>query len=168
MTLVKTAAILALISFSVLSPACGGNANRAADSNISPSTSGQINVNANAAKSNVEELGVLINVPPYETEDVAWKEYPSQKRIVAVLLFSPEDSAKIVAEAEKFGQPSAATISSEPWFPAELIAQGEMSGEDNLNGRAYPANQFFQEPYTNGRLMRIDNTDYFVLDITAK
>ncbi len=166
MTSVKTTAILTLIFFSAFSPACSGNANKAANSKGSTS-SNQANVNANAVKSNIEELGLLVTVP-YEAEDVVWKEYPSQKRIVAVLRFSPADSAKLIAEAEKFRKPETAAISSETWFPAELIAQSEMSGEDNLNGRSYAANQFFQEPYSSGRLIRIDNTDYFVLDITAK
>ena len=164
MTFVKTAAILALMSLAALSPACSGIADKSANSKNSALSN---QANANAVRSNVEELGLLVTVP-YEAEDIVWKEYPLQKRIVAVLRFSPADSAKVVAEAEKFGQPQVAAISSETWFPAELIAQSAMSGDDNLNGRSYAANQFFQEPYSSGRVIRIDNTDYFVLDVTAK
>lgn len=166
MASIKTAAILALFSISALSSACGGSANTAANSATSTS-SNQSNSNANSVRSNVEELGLLVTVP-YEAEDVVWKEYPSQKRIIAVFRFSPADSTKLIAEAEKFGASEAATVTSETWFPAELTAQSEMTGEDTINGHAYAANQFFQEPYTNGRLVRIDNTDFFVLDVTAK
>lgn len=166
MASVKTAAILALFLTSALLSACGGSANTAANSTNSTS-SNQSNSNANSVKANVEELGLLVAVP-YEAEDVVWKEYPSQKRIIAVLRFSPEDTPKVIAEAEKFGRPEAATVTAETWFPAELTAQSEMTGEDTINGHAYPANQFFQEPYTNGRLVRIDNTDFLVLDVTAK
>jgi len=33
---------------------------------------------------------------------------------------------------------------------------------------SYPANAFYLEPYTDGRITRIENTDYFVLELTAK
>ena len=166
MTFVRSVVILALISCTALSLACGGSANSAANSKSS-AVSNQANANVNVVRSNVEELGLLVNVP-YETEDIVWKEYPSPKRILAVLRFSSADAAKLVAEAEKIGQPETVTISSETWFPAELTAQSEMSGDDNLSGRSYAANQFVQEPYSSGRLVRIDKTDYFVLDLVAK
>ena len=146
--------------------ACGGSANRPANSSAATS-SNQANTNSNAVRSNIEELGLLVNVP-YEADDVVWKVFPSQKRIMAVFHFESIDAAKIVAEAEKIRPPEAASISSETWFPAELITQSEMRGDDNLNGRSYAANQFFQESYTNGRVIRVENTDYFILDLTAK
>jgi len=45
---------------------------------------------------------------------------------------------------------------------------GELSGDDSLKGLAYSADSFFQEPYTSGRVIRIDGTDYFVLELSAK
>lgn len=167
MTFAHPAVILALISCAALSPACSGSANNSANSSVSAS-SNQANENVNAVRSNVEELGLIVNIP-YETEDVAWKEDASRKKIIAVLRFAPADSTKLVAEAEKVRPPEAANIPSETWFPAELIAQSEMSGGgDNLNGRSYAANQFFQEPFTSGRIVRIENTDYFILELAVK
>ncbi len=166
MTFAKALAILALISVGTLCPACSGKPNSQTNSYGSmPSNSA--NTNVNTVRSDVGELGLLVNVP-YETEDIVWKEYPSQKQVIAVLRFSTADSAKLVADAEKIKPSEPTSVPSETWFPPELTAQSEMTGEDNLNGRAYAANQFFQEPYSNGRLVRIDNTDYFVLDLTAK
>ena len=166
MTFERSAAILALFLCVALYSACGESANKPANSTAA-TASNQANTNSNAVRSNVEELGLLVNVP-YEAEDVVWKEYPSQQRLIAVLRFSTADSAKLVNEAEKIKPSEAASISSETWFPAELIAQSEMAGDDNLNGRAYAANQFFQEPYISGRVIRVENTDYFILDLTAK
>ena len=166
MTLVRIAALVALISIYALSTACSGNTNGVANSKSS-ATANQANANVNAVRSNVEELGLLVNIP-FETEDIVWREYPSQKRILAVLRFSPADSNKLVAEAEKIRQSEQVSVSSETWFPAELTTQSEMSGAENLSGRAYAADQFFQEPYSSGRLIRIDQTDYFILDVTAK
>ena len=165
MTLVKTVVILALFFCTALLPACRGSGNKSANSKASAAN--QANENANTTKTNVEELGVIVNVQ-YEAEDVVWKEDTAHKKVIAVLRFSPADSAKLVAEAEKVRPAELANISSETWFPAELIAQSEMSGDDDLKGQSYAANQFFQEPYTNGRIVRIENTDYFVLELSAK
>ena len=108
-----------------------------------------------------------VNVP-YEAEDIVWKETADRKQIIAVLRFSGEDANKIVADAAPRQAPQSVILSSESWFPAELIAQSEMSGDDTLNGLAYAADSFYQEPYTAGRIVRIDGTDYFVLELSAK
>lgn len=163
MTFLRSTAILALISSSAVLFACGGGANTAANS----AASKPANANANVIRSNVEELGLLVNVP-FETQDIAWKEDAVHKKIVAVLLFAPADSAKLVAEAEKIRPSEPVSLPSQTWFPAELIAQSETGGGDVLNGRSYAANQFFQEPYTNGRIVRVENTDYFILELSSK
>ena len=164
MTVAKTVAILALFFCTTLSPACRVSSNKPVNSK--DSAANQAIENSNTTKTNVEELGVIINVQ-YEAEDVVWKEDVAHKKVIAVLRFSPADSAKLVAEAEKIRPSESANISSETWFPAELIAQSEMSGDDDLKGQSYAANQFFQEPYTKGLIVRIENTDYFVLEISA-
>lgn len=164
MAVVKFFASLSIVFAVTLSLACGGPAKNS--SNTSSSAS-KTNDNANAARSNIEELRLIANIP-YEAEDIAWKEDKANKKVVAVLRFSPADSIKVVAEAERIKPAETANISSAPWFPPELIAQSEMSGDDNLRGKAYPANQFFLEQYTSGRIIRIENTDYFVLELTVK
>jgi hypothetical protein len=105
---------------------------------------------------------------PYEAEDVAWKLSADRKKVLAVLRFSPADSDKIVAEAVSFGAPSNVAVAAESWFPDELIAQSDASGDSSLKGLSYPANKFFLEPYSSGRVTRVDQTDYFVLELTAK
>ena len=108
-----------------------------------------------------------VNIP-YEAEDIVWKETADRKQIIAVLLFSTEDANKIVADAAPRQAPQNVKLSSENWFPAELIAQSEMSGDDSLDGIAYAADSFYQEPFTAGRLVRVEGTDYFVLELSAK
>jgi hypothetical protein len=124
------------------------------------------NESANATKTNVEELGMLINMP-IETEEAVWRNEPGQKRIIAVLRFSPNDAQRFVEQAEKIRKPTNASIGTESWFPAELIAQSDQSGDDTLKGISYAADDFYQAPYTQGRIVRIENTDYFVLELTA-
>jgi hypothetical protein len=123
--------------------------------------------NANTAKTNAEELELLVNIP-FEVDDVVWKEDAAHKKVIAVLHFSKSDADRIVADAA--GKRAAETVMmpSEPWYPAELIAQSEMSGDEGLKGTAYSADAFFMEPYTTGRIVRIEGTDYFVLQLAAK
>ena len=162
----KTGFILAFFLAGALVSACGGPANSNAASNAATAANSR-NEAANATKTNVEELGLLINMP-YEAEEVVWKDDPQHKKLIAVLRFSPDDSKKLVAEAEKVKAPDKITLPTQTWFPPELIAQGDLGGEDTVNGLTYPANQFFQPPYTDGRITRVDGTDYFVLEVAAK
>ena len=150
-----------LISFT---DACGGlgansNANAVDASNSSQANSG--------AKTNVEELAILINVP-YESEEVFWKDDPQHKRIVAVLRFPANEAGRLIADAQKIRPPQKVNINTESWFPPELVAQSDVSGDDTLSGQAYAANAFFQDAYNDGRIIKVDDSDYFVLETNAK
>lgn len=139
----------------------GGDANSA--TNKRPGS--QANSANDQPRTNAEELGVIAKMP-YETLDIVWKEYPKTKRVLAVMRYSTADANKIVAEAG--GNPEGQTIQVETWFPDELIAQSEMSGDNALKGIAYPATAFYQEPYTDGKITRVEGTDFFVLELKAK
>lgn len=152
---------LMLVSFG-----CGAGPANSTSSNVA-SVSKSANQNSNVARTNVEELSLQIRIP-YEVEDVVWKEDTTKKTLLAVFRFSPADAEKIVGEASQFGAPQSTVVSPETWFPEELIAQSEMSGDNALKGQAYPANGFLQESYTSGRLIRIVGTDFFVLEAKAK
>ena len=166
MNFLKNGPIVALLSACSLISACGGSANSNA-ANGGPTTVNASKESTNAARTNVEELGLLINMP-YEAEEIVWKEDQQHKKLIAVLRFSPEDSKKFVAEAEKIKAPEKVTLPTQTWFPPELIAQGDMGGEDMVNGLAYSANAFFQPPFTEGRITRVEDSDYFVLEVSGK
>jgi hypothetical protein len=146
--------------------ACGGDKQNANSQKATNSPSPRAE-KSNKTKTNVEELGMLVNIP-YEAEDSVWQEDAAQKEITAVLRFTPPDCEKIVADAVKYGAAEKVTIQSESWFPDELIAQGRLSGDDTLKGTSYPANAFFQDDFVDGRLIRIDETSYFVLEVSSK
>ncbi len=169
MKIFRSNVVLAACLIGAMLTACvGGNKN--ANTNSTSNTSNASNSlaeNANTAKTNVEELGLLINVP-YVAEDIAWKEDAAHKKVMAVFRFLREDANKIVAEAEKYGAAENVSVAVETWFPDELIAQGEMSGDNALRGTAYPADGFYLEPYTTGKITRIEGGDYFVLELSAK
>jgi len=130
-----------------------------------------VNANAgdteNGARTKVEDLSLLINMP-YEAQDVSWKQSKDQKKITAVVRFDPEDTNKLIADAEKFGPPQNGTVDAQSWFPDELTAQSDLRGDEPLTGKEYPANPFFQEPYNSGRLVRVDGTDFFVIELTSQ
>jgi hypothetical protein len=93
---------------------------------------------------------------------------PTDKKLTAVLRFLNEDADKIVAQAASVKAAAPSTINTEKWFPPELIAQSRTSGDDTLKGLSYPANDFYNAPYSDGTFTRIDGTDYFVLELFAK
>ena len=159
------ALIVGFLLCSAVLSSCGGPG-----TNSKPSSTAAVNAsaeNSNASKTNVEELSLLINVL-FEPEDIVWKEDKAHKALIAVLRFSADDANKLVADAAVRRAPQPVTLNSSSWFPAELIAQSDMSGDESLHGMAYAADAFYQDPFTSGRLVRIDGTDYFVLELSSK
>lgn len=153
--------------------ACAGN--DAANANSANSNS-SLNASTNAVQhDNVEELANIIklNILPDEATYIETNQANqnnaagNEKKLVAVLKFSPENAAKVAAEAEKYKPAVPAEIGAENWFPAELVAQTQLTGNESLKGSTYAANDFFQSPYSNGKLTRITDTDYFILELTT-
>ncbi len=131
------------------------------------------------AKTDPAELGKIINLP-IMPEEADWREElltkqtaanqtsgANNRRLIAVLFFKPEDARKLVELVEKYKAAEAVELESETWFPAELIAQSQTSGNDTIKGAAYAVNDFVQPPYSSGRLTHIVETDYFVLELFA-
>lgn len=171
-----------ILFFALLSSLCWFSACKVYDDFNANANSNTANANqaisdANAdtpPKDSAAELGKLINLP-FIPEDVDWREESAaqnsnnqaanNRRIIAVLRFSEEDAKKIVEQAEKYNPPAEATVEIQDWFPAELLVQNQISGGENLKGTAYPANDFALPPFNNGRLTRINETDFFVLEL---
>lgn len=141
------------------------NANRTESSQTNQSNDAQ------AIKDDVEELGKIVKLP-LEPEEATYREEnqsaPNEKKLTAVLKFSAADAAQIAVQAEKYKPAAAAEIEAEDWFPAELVAQSQLSGDETLKGFEFAANDFFQPPYENGKLTRVGETDFFVLELTAR
>jgi hypothetical protein len=161
----NAAVSLALFAAIVILASCSGQPANS-NSQTSPAADRAAD-NSSAAKTNVEELGMLINVP-YESDEVFWKEDVKGKKLVAILRFAPAEANRLIADAEKIRPAQNVTIATESWFPPELVAQSDTTGDDTLNGKAYAANAFLQDPYNDGRITRIQDTDYFILEVTAK
>jgi hypothetical protein len=160
---VKT--IVSLIFLAQLLSACSGNAG---NTNTSQPNSNQ-NRNTVSANDKAEELGMLV-VLPIEPEETVWREDPGEgnaKKLTAVLKYPVADAAKLSTLIEK-SPPLSASINTETWFPAELIAQSDLSGDDTLKGDSFAAVDFYQAPYSEGTITRIEGTNYFILELHAK
>lgn len=148
----------------------GKNSNQTTDANRE---------NENSAKDDLDELGKIIKLPLLPEEVNYWEEYlakpdagnqnsaPNEKHFVAVLKFSPENAAQLVSQIEKIKPPIDSEIDAERRFPAELVAQSQLSGDETLKGKSYAADDFLQPPYKSGKITRIENTDYFVLELST-
>jgi hypothetical protein len=173
MPLLKYVLTTSLLTTAIALTSCSSGINNINASNVSSvnRVANASNTAANSANDNAEELGILIQLP-FKPVEVVWKEFPAapgqSRRLVAILLYSNADTAKIVADASSIRPAEPVVLETEEWFPAELIAQGEFGENSSLNGQSYPANSFFQEPFNDGRISRIDGTDYFVLELAVK
>lgn len=169
----KTAIILALIFSTQMLGACSGcginTANKANTANSNTSAVNNSDATTEGVKDNAEELATLAKLP-FEPEEVTWKEITAgnNRKLLAVIRFTPEDSKKIVENATKIKAGEPVSVPSERWFPAELVSQAEMSGDDQITATAYPADEFYQAPYSQGRLSRFQQSDFFILELIAK
>ena len=121
----------------------------------------------NAPKSSAEELDLLITLP-YEAEDCVWKASPDKKEITAVLHFDTVDTGKLGADVERLQPGTEVTIPTQTWYPIDLVVDSDLHGDDQLRGKAFSAAPFYKEPYNGGRIVRIQGTDYWVLELNAK
>lgn len=172
--------IFVFLLFTASLAACVSNSNPNSTANSQNRKTANSNSKTNPVKDDIEELEMTIKLP-FRPEDAVWREEslgkqegdnrvpsPNEKKLVAVLKFTKDEANQIVAQAEKFKPAAPATISAESWFPNELIAQSQTSGDETLKGTAYAANDFFQAPYLDGKITRIESADYFVLELFAK
>lgn len=183
MKLAPTIFLFASVFVGQILVACNAGENQydaSQSSSANQSVNAQVSVeNANSVKDTVEELELTVKLPAHP-EEVLWREdktaaqsnvatnTQTDRKMTAILKFTAEDAAKIVAQAETYQPPTPAQIETETWFPAELKAQSELSGDETLKGNSYAANDFFQPPYETGKLTRLADSNYFILELSGK
>lgn len=175
----RTLGILALFALLQLLGGCGGTAGTNSGGNANTTVPGRpanpsAKREADGVKDSLEELEALITLP-FQPEDLVWKEFVAGtngnvrgRRLLAVFQFSPNDAKELIDRSAKLGAGSPAQIPVEKWFPAELIAQSEMSGDEGIAVTSYPADEFYRDPFLKGTLSNVDKTDFFVLDLFVK
>ncbi len=159
--------LLFTLSLCFLLTGCVGPAENANRANTSQAN--QANA-ANKAKDNADELALMIPLS-VEPEDAVWRDetVAGQRKLTAVLLYTSANADQIAERAAAHGPKQPSSIEPAEWFPAELISQSELSTDSTaLPAEAMPANDFVQAPFTEGKLTRVNGTDYFVLELFVK
>ena len=145
--------------------ACGTsneNSNQNANSNKSQNIA---NANVDATKDDLEDFAKIAKLP-FKPEEVSWRE-TSDKKLIAVLKFSATDAQSLITNIEKQKPVQNAELNAENWFPPELVAKSQQSGDELLKGKVYSAQDFFLAPYNNGKITRIDDTNYLILELSV-
>ncbi len=124
-------------------------------------------------KDDIDEFEKIARLPFYP-EDVIWQETTIEnsptgngKKIRAIFLFKQEDYDKLMAQADKQKPLGNLELEAEKWFPDELVARSDYSGDRILKGITYPVESFLAEPYKKGVFMKVDGTEFFILDIST-
>ncbi|HEV8591627.1 MAG TPA: hypothetical protein VGQ55_05945 [Pyrinomonadaceae bacterium] len=157
-----------LVSLVIAAAGCGPSASDNTARNTSAVTASNT-ANTDSSNDNVEELRMLINVP-FVPEDVRFQQSAgvNEKKLTAVLLYSKEDAAKLTSQLSAQGKGKPDEITTEDWFPPELLSQSDLGGESTLKGESYKADELLQPPYTAGTVTRVTDSNYFVVQLTAK
>lgn len=159
--------------------ACSGEDRPVNQTSNATNSIATIDENANVAKDDVTELERIISLPFEPDESSVWRELdlkaiggnrvssPNDRKLIAILKFTAEETLEIVKRAETHKAAVPAVLDVESWYPPELIAQSGNSGDKTLKGNSYAADDFIKTPFTGGKLTRIDNTDFFILELTT-
>lgn len=141
--------------------ACSGDG-AVSNANSNASAANTAANNSRSVNDNAEELGMLV-VLPAQPEEVAWREEGGGK-LIAVMRFGPADANRIGDEASKIRAAVTGSIDAEDWFPKELVAQSELAEDSKLKGQEFAGDMMLQPPYIRGRLLRIETTDFYILE----
>lgn len=127
------------------------------------------------ANSDVNELRQYVNLP-YEPASVLWQKQargdasadrsapgPSDWSIICLLQFKAEDAARIVGQTAQGQTGKTKKIKSQDWFPDAI--KRTASPDNLIEGQSFDPAAFYKSPLTNGTLIRIGETNYFILGL---
>ena len=166
----------ALVVISFAFAACGVSNSATADNrnsrNMNESTAKLAEV-----KTSIEELEKRINLPVRPSE-VKWTEEvfdnskgmvpgPNDYRLTVLLKYDEKTAAELVKKLDaETSEKSLGNADVKNWFPDEVKAKAtSLDGKNFLEGAKYSPNSFFRGSYQNGNLIRIGETNYFVLNL---
>ncbi len=166
---------VSLIFLSIFFNACNGN-NLPSDANSNSADSApKANVNANnSVKDTFAEFTQYVSINT-EPDEIVWREDKigqadnsanGKRKINAVLRFLPEDTPKFYERLTAAGNGKPAVLETEDWYPAELIAQSQISGDGTVKGTSFVVQDLPIAPFTQAVVTRIENSEYFIIELT--
>lgn len=179
--------VVALVCGSLALAACGVSGERAAGdagrnsqaSNSRASDMAQTPEHKEDASDDIELLSRQIALP-VRPAAVLWRQEvlgkqssdvpgPTDRRLVAVLRYDEKDARALVKKVRgESKETNVGNVDVETWFPEELkkLARKDDDGTI-LEGATYEADSFLRAPYSSGKLVRVGETNYFVLKILS-
>jgi hypothetical protein len=100
-------------------------------------------------------------------EEVMWVRN-DEESVTAVIRCSPENCNALVGSLQVTEAPVSVSIEVSEWFPAELKAQASTSPAGNLKGTEYPAGRLLTPKAESGRIIRVEDSGYFVADLKIR
>ncbi len=106
---------------------------------------------------------------PYAPQSVTWQLLtdekqltygPARNRLIAVMLFTPEQAAELIANAMPMPQPdNHQAIETERWFPEEAL---DLMSDVDSETTVYDAGAFYDGVFQRGFMIRLGDTGYIV------
>lgn len=169
----QTALVVICFAFA----ACGISNSATANRQTNQRNMNESNVKTTEVKTSIEELEKQINLPVRPSE-VKWVAEifdnskgmvpgPSDYRLTALLKYDEKTTAELVKKLEsETSEKSPGNTDVKTWFPDEVKnSVKNADGKTFLEGAKYSPNSFFRGSYQNGNLIRIGETNYFVLNL---
>lgn len=139
----------------------------------------QTSGHAGDASADIERLAQQIALP-VRPAAVLWRQEvlgkqnssvpgPTDHRLVALLKYEEKDALALIEKVrgESKGM-NVGNVDVEPWFPEEVKRLARKDDDRTIwEGAAYEADAFLRAPYTSGKLVRVGETNYFVLKLLS-
>lgn len=173
----------ALIMIALAATACSSsNSQAVVNTTVNNQSNAARNMNESTAKNvevktDIENLEKQINLPVRPSE-VKWTAEvfdnskgevpgPTDYRLTALLKYDEKNAAELVRKLEaETAEKSPGSADVKAWFPDEVKNQAKtVDGRTYLEGAKYLPDGFLRAPYRNGNLIRIEKTNYFVLNV---
>ncbi len=175
--------VSALIMIALVVAACDSSNSQAVNNTaVNNQSNASRNMNESTAKNveiktDIESLEKQINLPVRPSE-VKWTAEifdnskgavpgPTDYRLTALLKYDEKSAAELVQKLEaQTAEKSPGNTDVKSWFPDEVKNEAKtVDGRTYLEGAKYLPDGFLHSPYRNGNLIRIGETNYFVLNL---
>lgn len=166
----------------LLLAACASSNSQAVNNAVNNQTNAAQNMNESIArnvevKTDIEGLEKQINLPVRPAEAKWTAEVfdnskgavpgPTDYRLTALLKYDDKSAAQLVQKLQtEIVDTSLGNADVKSWFPEEVKKEAKtVDGRTYLEGAKYSPAAFLNSKYRNGNLIRVGNTNYFVLNL---
>lgn len=129
-------------------------------------------------KTDIEALAKTINLP-VRPQEAKWQSKtmgtnatpsvpgPSDYVLTAVLKYSDSDVQELIKKLNAVPtDKKLANAEVEEWFPEEVKkAAKTVEGKEKIEGANYAPDAFLRSPYSNGKVLRVGETNYFIVKV---